>query len=307
MKTCPQCGNTYTDQNLYFCLQDGAALYPADSEAPPTAVIDQNRQSTIRVHGPPPMPHPLQPQVSSRRNSPRWLLLLFVLLVLSVLGGGLAFLILSKGGSSSSPEITEATPSPQVTDELIPQSAVVVAIPEADQFYIGKNLVEKAEIPDQVRHLLKDTLPEEQVVYVKAMCHVPYGVVASVIDALREAGFQRIGLLADKETDRSTTTVRKDRGASELADVRPRDTSASTARNSELLLITVESKTFVRLNDSRLSLSTLKTRLQSVLASRSDKAVFVKAPVAMNYCDVIGVIDVAKAAGAQPIGLQVDD
>ncbi len=305
MKSCPQCGNTYTDQNLYFCLQDGAALYPADSEAPPTEVIHQNRQSTITVHGPPPMPHPLQPQESSRRNRPPWLLLLSVLLVLTVLGGGLAFLILSSGGSSSSSENTVATPRPQSTDELVPQTDIVVAIPDADQFYVGKNQVEKAEIPDQVRRLSKDTPPEEQVVYVKAMCHVPYGVVASVIDALREAGFQRIGLLDARETNQSKTSAGTDRGASEVADVRPR--SYYHPPNSELLLITVESRTSVRINDSRIGLSTLKTRLQSILASRSDKTVFVKAPEAMNYCDVVAVIDVVKAAGAQPIGLQVDD
>jgi biopolymer transport protein ExbD len=47
-------------------------------------------------------------------------------------------------------------------------------------------------------------------------------------------------------------------------------------------------------------------RLQKLLDGRSDKTVFIRAPGKMAYGDVVNVIDVAKSAGAQPIGLQVD-
>lgn len=38
-----------------------------------------------------------------------------------------------------------------------------------------------------------------------------------------------------------------------------------------------------------------------------EKTVFIKAPKSVRYGDVIKVIDAAKAAGASPIGLQIDD
>jgi len=38
-----------------------------------------------------------------------------------------------------------------------------------------------------------------------------------------------------------------------------------------------------------------------------EKTVFVKAPRAMKYGDVVKVIDAIKGAGASPVGLQVDD
>lgn len=38
-----------------------------------------------------------------------------------------------------------------------------------------------------------------------------------------------------------------------------------------------------------------------------EKTVFVKAPRSINYGDVVRVIDVIKGAGANPVGLQVDD
>jgi biopolymer transport protein ExbD len=38
-----------------------------------------------------------------------------------------------------------------------------------------------------------------------------------------------------------------------------------------------------------------------------EKTVFIKSPKSVRYGDVVKVIDAAKAAGATPIGLQIDD
>lgn len=38
-----------------------------------------------------------------------------------------------------------------------------------------------------------------------------------------------------------------------------------------------------------------------------EKTIFIKAPMSVRYGDVVKVIDAAKMAGAQPIGLQIDD
>jgi len=38
-----------------------------------------------------------------------------------------------------------------------------------------------------------------------------------------------------------------------------------------------------------------------------EKTIFVKSPKSVRYGDVVKVIDAAKAAGASPIGLQIDD
>lgn len=38
-----------------------------------------------------------------------------------------------------------------------------------------------------------------------------------------------------------------------------------------------------------------------------EKTIFVKAPKSVKYGDVVKAIDAAKMAGAQPIGLQIDD
>jgi biopolymer transport protein ExbD len=38
-----------------------------------------------------------------------------------------------------------------------------------------------------------------------------------------------------------------------------------------------------------------------------EKTLFVKAPRSLIYGDVVKIIDAVKVAGAQPIGLQIDD
>jgi biopolymer transport protein ExbD len=51
----------------------------------------------------------------------------------------------------------------------------------------------------------------------------------------------------------------------------------------------------------------LEARTDMKEEDRIEKTVFVKAPRATKYGDVVKVIDAIKGAGANPVGLQVDD
>ena len=75
----------------------------------------------------------------------------------------------------------------------------VIAIPADGEFYIGRDKVAQADIPTRVRNILKDKPAPEQVVYIKSGKLVKYGTVVEVIDSIRDAGFDRIGLVAEKE------------------------------------------------------------------------------------------------------------
>lgn len=43
MKKCPLCNQTYTDESLNFCLNDGGTLVKMSDEAPPTIFMNQAR------------------------------------------------------------------------------------------------------------------------------------------------------------------------------------------------------------------------------------------------------------------------
>ena len=88
---------------------------------------------------------------------------------------------------------------PDPDPNIVKETSVVVAITTEAKFYIGRDPVQQVDIPQRVKGMLKDKPPAEQVVYVKSDKAVKYGAVVAVIDSIREAGFDRIGLVADKE------------------------------------------------------------------------------------------------------------
>jgi hypothetical protein len=65
--------------------------------------------------------------------------------------------------------------------------------------------------------------------------------------------------------------------------------------------------TFAQRKDQRAYKIGMETRADVKDDDRIEKTVFVKAPRAMKYGDVVKVIDAIKGAGASPVGLQVDD
>ena len=65
--------------------------------------------------------------------------------------------------------------------------------------------------------------------------------------------------------------------------------------------------TFQQRKDQRAYKIGMENRTDLKEDERIEKTVFVKAPRALRYGDVVKVIDAIKGAGANPVGLQVDD
>jgi biopolymer transport protein ExbD len=89
--------------------------------------------------------------------------------------------------------------NPDADPNIIKETSVVVAIPNDSELYIGRDKIAQADIPKTIQKLMKDKPPNEQVIYVKSGRLVQYGTVVQVIDSIREAGFEKIGLVSEKE------------------------------------------------------------------------------------------------------------
>jgi biopolymer transport protein ExbD/biopolymer transport protein TolR len=103
--------------------------------------------------------------------------------------------MLQSGVSVALPQSKYPDPDPNI----IKDTSAVIAIPNNGEYYIGRDKIALVDIPQRVRTILKDKPAPEQVVYVKSSTGVKYGEVVLVIDSVREAGFDRIGLVAEKE------------------------------------------------------------------------------------------------------------
>ena len=66
-------------------------------------------------------------------------------------------------------------------------------------------------------------------------------------------------------------------------------------------------QTFEKRKQERAFKPGMETRTDLPEADRIEKTVFVKAPRSLAYGEVVKVIDAIKGAGANPVGLQVDD
>ena len=64
---------------------------------------------------------------------------------------------------------------------------------------------------------------------------------------------------------------------------------------------------FAQRKDQRAYKIGMETRTDLKEEERIERTVFVKAPRSLRYGDVVKVIDAIKGAGANPVGLQVDD
>lgn len=98
-------------------------------------------------------------------------------------------------------------------------------------------------------------------------------------------------------------------------DVKPNPLTLVVAINKETKAITLNNETFGDVSDTE----KLNNKLSEIFRERTangvfrentneiEKTIFIKSPKSVRYGDVVKVIDAAKAAGASPIGLQVDD
>jgi len=105
MKVCPRCQKTYQDDNLNFCLEDGAVLTQTvgGQAMPDTVLINQARATSQPVQPSAPQggwnvtPQQPQPQYSmqpQKKSSKVWVWVLLILgAVVLLCGGGLAGLV----------------------------------------------------------------------------------------------------------------------------------------------------------------------------------------------------------------------
>lgn len=83
----------------------------------------------------------------------------------------------------------------------------------------------------------------------------------------------------------------------------PQPASGVEAKSENVIVLSVDGSNTVRINREEIDLPALMPRLQDILKARSDRTVFVQADDALLFNDVAQVIDVAKGAGADRIGL----
>ena len=89
--------------------------------------------------------------------------------------------------------------NPDEDQAINKESAVIVSIPKDGEYYLGKKKVNVEDLKSAVEKALEKKKEEDKIVYIKSGVDVSYGEVVKVINAVREKGVDKIGLVADKK------------------------------------------------------------------------------------------------------------
>ena len=83
-----------------------------------------------------------------------------------------------------------------------PEQRIVVSVDKQQLIYVGNSPVNVHELGNQVKAKLKD---QQDAVFLRCDETVPFGVFASVVDALRVSGINNISIVTEPITDHPRT------------------------------------------------------------------------------------------------------
>lgn len=86
-------------------------------------------------------------------------------------------------------------------------------------------------------------------------------------------------------------------------DLPPESQQASQDPSPYQILLEMTADKHLTINHTDVPFETLSTRLQEIYSSRHDKTLFLAAAPSLRYGDIIPLIDTAKAAGINKIGI----
>jgi len=107
--------------------------------------------------------------------------------------------MLTKGLSVELAKVTTPTDMPDADKD----DAVIVGISASGDVYLGSTKSDISQVADQVRDRISGKL--DKTVFVKSDGRAKYGDVVKVVDEIRSAGVDNVGLLTDKSDQKART------------------------------------------------------------------------------------------------------
>ena len=105
--------------------------------------------------------------------------------------------LLQQGVSVKLPEAENTVDKPEVSDQT------VIAVAANRSMYLNARPVQEGELATKINELLEDKT--EKIVLIKADEEVEYGAVMAVMDQLRQAGIEDIGLITERKREPGQT------------------------------------------------------------------------------------------------------
>src|SRR5499427_7615942 len=139
-----------------------------------------------------------KPSVGAQMSAPNVIPMADIMLVLLII-----FMVvtpmLSKGLTVELAKVNNPTEMPNADKD----DAVIVGISASGDVYLGSTKTDVTQIADQVRDRISNKL--DKTVFVKSDGRAKYGDVVKIVDEIRSAGVDNVGLITDRaEQNRRT-------------------------------------------------------------------------------------------------------
>ena len=132
-----------------------------------------------------------KPSVGSQMSSPNVIPMADIMLVLLII-----FMVvtpmLSKGLTVELAKVNNPTDMPNADKD----DAIIVGISQGGDVYLGSTKTDISQIADQVRDRISNKL--DKTVFVKSDGRAKYGDVVKIVDEIRSAGVDNVGLITDR-------------------------------------------------------------------------------------------------------------
>ena len=132
-----------------------------------------------------------KPQAGAQMAAPNVIPMADIMLVLLII-----FMVVTPMLQKTTPVDLASTDNPREMKDADKDDAIVVAITSDGSIYLGNTKIQKEDLTGLVKDHLSSRL--EKTVYVKSDARAKYGRVVEVVDEIRSAGVDQLGLLTQK-------------------------------------------------------------------------------------------------------------
>jgi biopolymer transport protein ExbD/biopolymer transport protein TolR len=139
-----------------------------------------------------------KPQVGAQMASPNVIPMADIMLVLLII-----FMVVTPMLQKTHQVDLAPTNNAQDMKNADKDDAIVVAITRDGNIFLGNNEMKKEELTGQIKDRISNRL--DKTVYVKSDARAHYGRVVEIVDEIRSAGVDQLGLLTEKNQNLKST------------------------------------------------------------------------------------------------------
>jgi len=132
-----------------------------------------------------------KPQAGAQMASPNVIPMADIMLVLLII-----FMVVTPMLQKGQSVDMVRTDNPRDMQDADKDDAIIVAITRDGKIYLGNTQMPKEDLTGQIKDRISTRL--DKTVYVKSDARAKYGEVVAVVDEIRSAGVDQLGLLTEK-------------------------------------------------------------------------------------------------------------